>query len=104
MLVARRSGSRSPRGEDLLIQPGPSAEGASPLSAGHIAAIVGLESRPELAGAHVVLVEFDPAAGRWVCRTKSKEKMRIKPERLQSLNPVFQKFAQRKFEAVEDAV
>ena len=104
MLVARRSGSRSPRGEDLLIQPSPSAEGASPLLAGHIAAIVGLESRPELAGAHVVLVEFDPATSRWICRTKSKEKLRIKPEKLQSFTPGLQKFAQRKFEAVEDVV
>jgi hypothetical protein len=104
MLVARRSGSRSPRGEDLLIQPSPSADGASPLLAGHIAAIVGLESRPELAGAHVVLVEFDPAASRWICQTKSKEKLRIKPEKLQSFTPGLQKFAQRKFEAVEDVV
>jgi len=92
-LVERRSGSRSPRGGQLL-QPAPDA---SPLVAGHMAAIKTLSSRPELAGQHIRLIEFDAAAGRWRCALRNGEFLRIHQGKLQSVNPAFQAMMEQKF-------
>ena len=100
VLVARRSGSRSPRGVDYR-QPASISAEASPLVKGHIASIVGLETRPDLSSTFVLLVEWDAGACRWVCRTTTNEQVRIKPEKLQSLNAAHQVSARQKFDAVD---
>jgi hypothetical protein len=92
-LRARRSGSRSPRGS-LVVQPSPIA---SPLVAGHLAAINELSSRPELAGEPIRLVEFDDAAGRWRCALRNGEFLRIHTSKIQSINAAFQDSMELKF-------
>ena len=96
VLVARRSGSRSPRRADELQQPD---SGVSPLVAGDIATIKTLVKRPDFDQQLVRLVEFDVAAGRWLCVLRSKERLRITPDNLQSLHPAFQDLAKQKFKA-----
>ena len=96
VLVARRSGSRSPRRADELQQPD---SGVSPLVAGDIASIKTLVKRPDLDQQLVRLVELDVAAGRWLCVLRSKERLRITPDNLQSLHPAFQDLAKQKFKA-----
>ena len=91
-LLRRRSGSRSPRGAPE--QPLPVA---SPLVAGHLAAIKTLLSRPELDGQHIRLIEFDAAAGRWQCALRSGERLRIHQGKIQSVNPAFQRTMEQKF-------
>ena len=106
VLVPRRSGSRSPHrkneSEQLdQLQSLPKSECApAPLLEGHIAAIKNLSSRPELAGALVLLGGFDESSARWGCMTRDKECLRIKPDKLQSMAPAFQKLARQKFDAV----
>ena len=72
---------------------------ASSLVAGHIAAIKALVKRPELDRQLVRLIEYDTAAGRWVCALRSGERLRITPDKLQSINPAFQDMAKQQFEA-----
>ena len=96
VLQTRRVGSRSPRrGMEEPQQP---STLASPLVAGDIAAIKLLDSRPELEHEKVKLVEYVPAKGRWICALGTGEQLRIKPEKLQSMNPAFQKLAKQAFE------
>ena len=92
-LRARRSGSRSPRGS-LVVQPSPTAPS---LVSGQLATIKELSSRPELAGEHVRLVEFDAAACRWRCSLRSGEFLRILQSKIQSISPAFQDLAEQKF-------
>jgi hypothetical protein len=96
VLVARRSGSRSPRRADELQQPD---SGVSPLVAGDIASIKTLVKRPDFDQQLVRLVELDVAAGRWLCVLRSKERLRITPDNLQSVHPAFQDLAEQKFKA-----
>ena len=96
VLVARRSGSRSPRRADELQQPD---SGVSPLVAGDIASIKRLVKRPDFDQQLVRLVEVDVAAGRWLCVLRSKERLRITPDNLQSFHPAFQDLAKQKFKA-----
>ena len=100
VLVPRRSGSRTPRRDDE--QPGqrlaPSA-GANFVT-GDIVAITKLSTRPDLVGAKVVLAEYDATADRWLCLTREKERLRIKPEKLQGLEVDVQMLARQEFMAV----
>jgi hypothetical protein len=97
-LVARRSGTRSPR-RDGQQQPESCVAAVSPLVVGRVASIKHLDARPDLDGVYVDLVEFDAAAGRWVCVTRSKERLRIKADKLQGFALGFQALARQKFDA-----
>jgi hypothetical protein len=103
-LVARRSGSRSPR---LIV---PTSDGArhavSPeslppaLRVGRVATIKGLVSRPELDGALAMFSECDKAADRWVCRIKGCAQLRILPEKLVPTDESGQEFLRLRFDAI----
>lgn len=87
-LVARRSGTRSPRRS-----PSPA------LLAGRVAFIKGLVSRPELESVLVVLDELDVISGRWICRVKGGEQVRILPEKLLPISESGQKFSKLRYES-----
>jgi len=88
----------APRISDEI--PAVAISSSTPLLAGHAAACAGLGSRPDLEGEMVLLLEYDFSSGRWACRTKAKEKLRIKSVNLRGINPNFQKLALQKFDAV----
>ena len=90
----RRLGSRSPRCGDEQQLP---ESCASPPVAGEIAAIKESVMRPDLRGQFVRLVELEAASGRWVCALRSGDLLRVAPDKLQSLNPAFQRQAEQKF-------
>lgn len=100
-LIARRSGSRSPRRSSPRdASPTPCAA-AAPLPLvlleGRVATIVGLVSRPELDGALVVLKEFVASAGRWICTLSGGEQLRILPVKLVPIAETGQKFMMLRF-------
>ena len=88
-LVARRSGSRSPRrASPKGAGSAAAAAAAAPppaLLVGRVAIIQGLVSRPELDHALVDLKKFDSSAGRWICSTQGGEQLRILPEKLKPI-------------------
>jgi hypothetical protein len=91
-LVARRSGSRSPRPvahADPVI---------SSLMAGQYAAIKNLVKRPELERQFVRLIEYDSVACRWICALCTGERLRITPEKLQGINAAAQNDAKQQFD------
>ena len=96
-LVARRSGTRSPRRSYPLLcaaaEPLPLA-----LLAGHVAIIKGLVSRPELEGVLVVLDVLDKNSGRWICYVNGGEKLRILPEKLVPIAEDSQKFSRLRYD------
>jgi hypothetical protein len=100
-LVARRSGTRSPRAKKPL--PDNAWQGFSPvplspvLQAGRVATIRGLVSRPELEDVLVVLDECDKRSGRWICHTKGGEQLRILPEKLVPIAENGQEFMRLRF-------
>ena len=102
-LVARRSGSRSPRraSPSGAASSAASAAAASPpvLLAGRVATIQGLVSRPELDHVLVDLKKFDASAGRWICSTQGGEQLRILPEKLKPIEETHQKFSRLRYEA-----
>ena len=101
-LIARRPGSRLPRGTEApSLAPAFDEVRASPLVMGHIASLRLMASRPELAHENVRLLEFDEIAERWQRVTRKEERLRVKPEMLQSINPAFQLLARRRFDAVD---
>ena len=93
-----RSGSRSPRGRSSSV----SAD-VAPLCVGNVASIVALDSRPELAGAYVELLEFDKKVGRWICKTTSGERLRIVPGKLKGIPWASASATRRRFNAEEKA-
>jgi hypothetical protein len=95
VLKARRSGTRSPRRGDE--EPQLPSTLASPLVAGHVAAIKKLDSRPELENEKVLLLEYVPSSGRWICALSTGENLRILLAKLQSMNPSFQELAKQAF-------
>ena len=60
--------------------------------AGRIATIQGVVSRPGMDQKLVELKEFEASAGRWVCRIKGGEQLRIRPEKLVPTAETGQKF------------
>ena len=96
-LVARRSGTRSPRRSSPLL-----AAVAEPLPlallAGHVAIIKGLVSRPELEGVLVVLDVLDKNSGRWICYVNGGEKLRILLEKLVPIAEDSQKFSRLRYD------
>lgn len=102
-LIARRSGSRSPRRSSPgAASPPPAAAAAPPVLAlleGRVATIQGLVSRPELERVIVDLKKFDASAGRWICSTKGGEQLRILPDKLQPIAESGQQFMRLRFGA-----
>ena len=96
VLRSRRSGSRSPRRDDAETQPPVTL--ASPLLCGDIAVIKQLVGRPELNDKKVLLIEFEPTAGRRICALRNGERLRVLPEKLQSMSPAFQVVAKQSYE------
>ena len=99
---AARTSSRSPRRSSGLA-PGAAVASAGPAPAspraGRIATLHGLVSRPDLDQAYVLLHEVDPKTGRWICRTKGGEQLRISPNKLVVIPEDHQRFMKLRFEA-----
>ena len=103
-LVARHSGSRSPRRLSPRPHSAPPVAAAAAerltlaLLAGRVATIKGLVSRPELENVLVVLDVQDKASGRWICHVKGGEKLRILPEKLVPIAEDGQKFSKLRYD------
>jgi hypothetical protein len=103
-LVARHSGSRSPRRlSPMPASVAPVAAAAAhglPLAllAGRIATIKGLVSRPKLENVLVALDVQDMESGRWICHIKGGEKLRILPEKLVPIAEDGQKFSRLRYD------
>ena len=99
-LVARRSGSRSPRRPSRKpgsVWPAAAAE-PPPLLAGRVATIRGLVSRPELENVLVALDGYDEGSGRWICHVNGGEKLRILLEKLVPIAEDGQKFSRLRYD------
>ena len=98
VLKPQRSSTRSPRREEDHT---PSTSAAAPLpvalEAGRIAALRDLDSRPELIGQKVRLIEKDAASGRWICALSTDERIRVLPGKLAGLHTGIQELAEKQF-------
>ena len=93
-----RSSSRSPRNAAVsAAAASTSTPSGVALEAGRIAAIRSLDSRPELNGQKVRLIERVAATGRWVCALGTGERVTILPGKLAGLHASFQDLAERQF-------
>jgi hypothetical protein len=102
-LIARRSGSRTPprniSPRPRAVEPSAAAASAPPLLAGRVATIIGLVSRPELDNVLVVLDVQDKTSGRWICRVKGGEQLRLLPVRLVPIAETGQQFSRLRYDA-----
>jgi hypothetical protein len=96
-LIPRRSSTRSPRRDDHLPSTSTSCPPPVALEPGRIAVIRDLDSRPELNGQKVRLIEMVVASGRWICALRSDERIRVLPEKLAGLHAGFQGLAEEQF-------
>ena len=100
-LLPRRSGSRSPRREDDTTVPSSSPSASTPapspvaLVVGHIAAVCGLTSRPELNGLKCRLIEFSDDL--WLCDVGRPGRVRLRTTKLAGLHAQFQGLAEEQF-------
>ena len=103
-LVATHSGPRSPRRKSARpVDAAAAAAAAEPLPlallAGRVATVKGLVSRPDLENVLVVLDVQDMTSGRWICRTKGGEQLRILPKKLTPIAETGQKFLRLRYDA-----
>ena len=70
---------------------------AAVLTAGEIAEVGAVGSRPELRGQKVLLEGM--SSGRWTVVLKSGEKVRLKPDKLQPIEPSAQQWSHNLFSA-----
>ena len=73
------------------VEPSAAAASAPPLLAGRVATIIGLVSRPELVQ--------DKTSGRWICRVKGGEQLRLLPVRLVPIAETGQQFSRLRYDA-----